>query len=419
MQSPFTSPGVRRQLAAVLAFGVLAGVFASGASAHVGELRTTVLAGPYRLVVRAIPVRAGAGAVLTFRGSLSERRTGAPIVGARVRVSARAPSGAASRRYSAAGVAGSYYLLIPIASPDSWRGLRFTIDVDGPLGRAAGLYVPPDLFRQWPLAPVLLVLAGVAAAFFVQGFVRLRRRRRDHAPWSRVALFGLGLSALVVPLVSPLDVVGDRFLLSAHMLQHVVIGDVGPALLVLSVRGPLLFFLLPLPLMRQVGGAAPLRHAAAWLTRPKVALTAWGIAYGAWHIPAVYDYAAQHQVVHDLEHASFVFVGLLVWTVLIDPARRGKLSRGRRLGVAALLFWMGTVISDVLIFSFHPLYPAYARQVERVFSLAPVRDQQFAGLVMTIDQVVTLGLFAVVLLWPALRERQRDNALPAAREQHA
>ena len=66
---------------------------------------------------------------------------------------------------------------------------------------------------------------------------------------------------------------------------------------------------------------------------------------------------------------------------------------------------MGTVISDVLIFSFTPLYPAYAQQAERVFALTPVRDQQLAGLVMTIDQLLTLGTCAAVLLWPALRRR--------------
>jgi cytochrome c oxidase assembly factor CtaG len=181
----------------------------------------------------------------------------------------------------------------------------------------------------------------------------------------------------------------------------------------------LLFFLLPRPLMRLVGHASHLRHAVDWLVRPKVALTSWGLAYGGWHIPAAYDYAARHQAIHDLEHASFVTAGLLVWGVLIDPARRRKLSRGRRLGVAALLFWMGTAISDVLIFSFHPLYPAYANQAERVFSLSPVRDQQFAGLVMTIDQLLTLGTCAAVLLWPALRERRRTQPVVAAEGQLA
>src|SRR5262249_61503211 len=99
---------------------------------------------------------------------------------------------------------------------------------------------------DWPAAPAVLVAAAVAAALFAQAFIRLRRRgRSDHAPWTRALLFAAGLALAILPLVSPLDAAGDQYLLSAHMLQHVLIGDAAPLLLVLAVRGPLVFFLLP------------------------------------------------------------------------------------------------------------------------------------------------------------------------------
>src|SRR5262249_9765623 len=105
---------------------------------------------------------------------------------------------------------------------------------------------PPGLFSPRLLAPVPIALAAVAAACFAHGFLRLRRRGRyDHAPWTRVALFAAGLALLLLPLVSPLDLLGDRYLLSAHMLQHVLIGDAGPALILLAIRGPLLLFVIP------------------------------------------------------------------------------------------------------------------------------------------------------------------------------
>ena len=276
----------------------------------------------------------------------------------------------------------------------------------------------PGLSSTWQLAPLVVGPAAVAAVCFFQGFVRLRRRgRADHASWVRAALFMLGLAAAVIPLVSPLDELGDRFLLSAHMLQHVLIGDAAPALLLVSLRGPLLFFAVPEPLLRAVGHAAWLRRGAAWLVRPRVALVAWAAAYGGWHIPAAYDYAARHQAVHDLEHASFVAAGLLVWSLLVDPAQHGRLSRGKRLGVLAALFAMGTVISDILIFTLHPLYPAYAEQAHRVFGLSPLRDQQLAGLVMTAEQFLALGTCAAILLLPELRRRRRGR--PAVARQPA
>ena len=407
-----------RFCALLLVVGSFAASGAPVASAHSGELSTVVGAGPYRLVVRALPVAAGTRAALAFRSSISDRRTRAVVDSASVSILVTGPSGAVRGPYRTAAAAGTSYLLVPIADPSRWRQLRFRIIVAGPLGVASGWYVPPSLFGQWLFEPWVLLAAAVAAAFFVQGFVRLRRRgRRDHASWGRLALFSAGLGVLVLPLVSPLDLVGDHFLLSAHMLQHVLIGDVAPALLLLAVRGPLLFFTLPAALMRALGRSPVVRRAAGWVLTPKVALIVWAVAYGGWHIPVVYDWAARNQAVHDVEHASFVVAGLLVWCLLIDPARRGRLSRGQRLRFAAIVFAMGTVISDTLIFSLRPLYPAYAGQVERVFSLTPLRDQQLAGLIMSVDQILTLGTCSAFLLWPLLRERRAATARLAAMEQ--
>jgi cytochrome c oxidase assembly factor CtaG len=273
---------------------------------------------------------------------------------------------------------------------------------------------PPGLFSPWLLEPVPVALAAVAAACFARGFLRLRRRgRADHAPWTRVALFVAGLALLLLPVVSPLDLLGDRFLLSAHMLQHVLIGDAGPALILLAVRGPLLLFAIPAGVLAAFGRSERLRRAGRWVARPRVAIAFWVLVFAGWHVPAAYDYAAAHQAVHDLEHASFVAAGFLLWWVLIDPARTGRVSRGRRLGTAAAVLAAGTAIADTLIFSLTPLYPAYANQPHRVFGLSPLHDQQFAGLVMTVEQMLALGLLAAVLLVPELRRIGAGARQPA------
>src|SRR5258708_40258079 len=109
------------------------------------------------------------------------------------------------------------------------------------------------LASAWDPAPLVLGAAALTLARFSQAFLRLRRRgRRDHAGWDRPVLFVAGLAFATLPLVSPLDAAGDKFLISAHMLQHVLIGDAAPALLLVAVRGPLLAFVLPAPLGRLV-----------------------------------------------------------------------------------------------------------------------------------------------------------------------
>jgi Cytochrome c oxidase caa3 assembly factor (Caa3_CtaG) len=83
----------------------------------------------------------------------------------------------------------------------------------------------------WNFDPAALTLLSLAATFFVRAFWCLRARgRRDHAPWGRVILFALALTSVAAALLSPLDAIADDYLISAHMLQHLLLGDVAPAL---------------------------------------------------------------------------------------------------------------------------------------------------------------------------------------------
>jgi cytochrome c oxidase assembly factor CtaG len=256
-----------------------------------------------------------------------------------------------------------------------------------------------SIASAWEAPPAVLAGAVLALVLFAQAFVRLRRRRRtDHAGWGRAALFAVGVVAGTLALVSPLDYVGEEYLLSAHMLQHVVIGDLAVALVIVAIRGPLTFFLVPQAALVRLARLGWLRAFLRFLLVPWVALGLWAGTIAAWHVPAAYDYTLTHQVVHDLEHVTFVVVGALVWIQLVDPARRGELSRAGRIGLAVVLFAAGQVLADVLIFSLRPLYGAYAAQPERLLGLSPLEDQRIAGLVMMGEQLLTLGTFVGLLL---------------------
>jgi cytochrome c oxidase assembly factor CtaG len=263
------------------------------------------------------------------------------------------------------------------------------------------------LSSAWEAAPLPIAGGLVALALFAQAFARLRRRgRTDHAGWGRAALYVGGVAVITLALVSPLDAVGDEYLLFAHMGQHLLIGDVGPALVLLAVRGPLTFFLLPPSVLRALAPIRPLRSFLGLLLRPKVAFCLWVATMAAWHVPVCYDYALAHPRVHDLEHLSFLVAGFLAWAQLIDPARRGALSvpSGRVL-YAACLFAAGHVVVHPILFGGGALYKPYVRQDERLLGLSPLADQHWAGIVMTVDQVLTLGTLCLVLLWPHMRKR--------------
>lgn len=262
------------------------------------------------------------------------------------------------------------------------------------------------LSASWQAPPAVLIGAVVAAALFAQAFVRLRRRRADHAPWTRAALFAAGLVLLVLPLVSPLDEAGDERLLSAHMLQHVLIGDAAAALLVVAVRGPLVFFLLPPSLLRPLAAFRPLRAVLSVLLIPLVTLGLWGAAILVWHVPSVYDYAAGHPLVHDLEHLTFVVTGLLAWTQLVDPARHERLRRPQRILFALAMLVLAQPVVDLLLFSSEPRYQRYANPAHELFGISPLTDQRLAGAVMMVEQLLTLGICVALLLRPYLVGRR-------------
>ena len=122
----------------------------------------------------------------------------------------------------------------------------------------------------------------------------------------------VAVTLVFLALDSPLDTIADDYLLSAHMLEHVVVGDLATAVGLLALRGPLIFFFLPKPVLSRIARFHPLRVVLHWLTGPWVALGLSSASTWFWHVPRIYDYAATHPNVHNLEHLSFVLTGVLV-----------------------------------------------------------------------------------------------------------
>ncbi len=260
----------------------------------------------------------------------------------------------------------------------------------------------PVASSGWQLPPLALALAAAALVLFGRAFLRLRRRGRpDRAPWWKAVALAAAVGAGLLALASPLDALAERKLVSAHMLQHVVIADLVPALALVALRGPLLALTLPRALARALARVAPLREGMATLARPGPAFAAWGGAIGAWHLPVAYEAALSHALLHQLQHVTLLLGGLLVWWQLIDPARRGALSPLARLGYAVALLAAGGALVNVLVFS-GPLYPSYAELPSRPLGLTAARDQELAGLVMLVEQWLTVGTYVAVTVsaWP-------------------
>jgi cytochrome c oxidase assembly factor CtaG len=248
----------------------------------------------------------------------------------------------------------------------------------------------------WTLEPLQLVPVALFGAAYGLRARTLARRGRPVATW-RIASFGGGLVAVVLALVSPLDTIGETRLFSAHMAQHLLLGDVAPLLAVIGLSGPLLRPLLaPRPVQR-----------LRLLTHPLVALPLWAVDLWLWHLPRLYDAALAHDALHALEHACFFTGGALLWTALLGllPGPRW-FGAGARVGALGFVWAAGGALANVFLWSDRAYYPTYAH-APRAWGLSPVADQRLGGGIMLAEMsVVVLSVFVWLgLQW--LRESDR------------
>ena len=251
------------------------------------------------------------------------------------------------------------------------------------------------------LPPVLA--AVVYLTLYVRRLRTLRRERRPVASW-RVTSFITGVVLLVLVQLGPVDRLADEVLV-VHMVQHIIIGDFCSFLIVLGLTGPVLAPLLQIRVTR------PLRT----LANPVVALLIWAVDLYAWHLPLFYQLAVRHDLVHALEHACLLWFGTLLWLGLIGPLPKPQWYLGwGRLGYVVAVRFIGAVLGNILIWTQTVIYPVY-KASDAARGLNPVSDQNVAGAVMMIEQIIlTILLLGWLFYRFAVQDEERQALLDLA-----
>jgi len=260
---------------------------------------------------------------------------------------------------------------------------------------------------SWSLDPVA-ILALLGAAFVYARMYRRAASRSAAVGAGHWVPYAGGLIVLAIALLSPLDAIGDRWLLSAHMAQHVLLSDIAPALLVLGLRSPVLPLGLARPTLRAVAPGGRFGRTLAILTSPWVAIPLWVVATWVWAIPAVFDFAAQHAVVHAFEHATLFYTGLAMWWLIVDPLPRVRpRPDGQRLALLGFTRIASAAVCLPLTWITATQYPLYA-SAPRAFGISAIADQQLAGAGMCFVEFLVFGIaFAAVFLSMLGRDESR------------
>jgi putative membrane protein len=259
------------------------------------------------------------------------------------------------------------------------------------------------------LDPAGLVVVALLAGLHLRATRTLARRGHRVPRWQMAAWYA-GVALVAFGLFGPLDPLGEDLLL-AHMGQHLLVADLAAPLLLVGARSPVMFFMLPRRLLVALARQPGLRRLSRFLRRPLVALPIYVAVLYAWHLPFAFEAALESEVVHGLQHQSFVAIGLLVWWPVLEPNRprlRGELWKaGYVLGSRVATMFVGMA----LLILRDPAYEPY----EGAHGLSAVADQQLAGgLMMVVDVLIMLAAVAF-FFWRAGVDHDRAQARDVAR----
>jgi putative membrane protein len=253
----------------------------------------------------------------------------------------------------------------------------------------------------WTFEPSVLLGVSALGAVYLRGWTLARRPGEPHPPgYGRLTLFCSGLLSVLVALVSPVDVLGEQ-LMVIHMVQHILLLDVAPILMILGLTKGILR-----PITRRVHA---LERRVGYLAYPAFAIIAYAGLMWLWHIPHMYDVALRHDTVHALEHLCFGLAGGLYWWHLLSPIR----SRFRLGGLGPVIYMAVTkllvgVLGIFLAFAPHAIFPYYEHH-QHYWHLSAREDQSLAGVAMALEQSIVMGIALVYLFVRMLDETEREQ----------
>jgi cytochrome c oxidase assembly factor CtaG len=275
----------------------------------------------------------------------------------------------------------------------------------------------PD--ASWSFAPGVVIALVLYTAIYVWRWRESRTPSEPHPPsgW-RLFSFLAGIAVLVAALCSPIDILGEQ-IFAMHMVQHVLLLDVAPILIILGFTKVLLR-----PATRRIHA---IEKRAGFLAAPLFAVFFYTAAMWLWHVPALYDAAAEHSGIHVVEHLTFSVAGFLYWWHLLSPVA----TRLRREGMTPINYMLSTKVTVgflgiLLTFAPTAIFSYYENQ-PRYWGLSPESDQALAGAIMAIEQAVVMGIAIAFLFVRMLNESEkaelraerladRETAKAAARE---
>lgn len=255
--------------------------------------------------------------------------------------------------------------------------------------------------------PVIALLLLLAGGLYVRALRIVRRRGLSVSAWQQTAWW-IGMGLLTIALLGPPDAYDDR-LLSAHMAQHLLLGEMAAPFLLLGIRTPLLLFLLPRDALVLLARRRTLRRVLAVVRRPLVALPLYVTSVYTWHLGLLFEGAVNHPLLHALQHQAFIVSNAILWWPVIEPAKRRMGGQLWKIGYIFAARMSTMFLGMMFVFARGILYGGVYGPGARE-GIGAYADQRSAGgMMMTLD-IVIMGIAVCWFFWLASREHDASGA---------
>jgi putative membrane protein len=252
------------------------------------------------------------------------------------------------------------------------------------------LWIPGVMVATLVLAVSYLTLTGSFRYLFEQS-----------EPVSHIqkTYFLTGLIIFYLALGSPLHLLGDRFLFSAHMLAQSLMYMIVPPLILLGI---------PQWVWHALLKNHPIKKVFVVLTNPILTILSFNVLFSIYHLPSVFDYVTSSDILHNLYHGLLLLSAFQMWWTIISPLPDlNSLSELRRIGfliMNTLLLYPACVL---IIFADTPMYSTFAGAPQILEILPPLHDQQLGGVLMKLIQEF---VFIAALVFLFRKWFQKENA---------
>lgn len=253
------------------------------------------------------------------------------------------------------------------------------------------------------VAGLELIPLTAAVVFYWHRAMTLSWAGRPVPLWRQIC-FGTGLFLAAFVLFSPWGYLAEELVI-AHMIEHLVIGDIASLFLVLGLTRSILQPILAIPFFGRL----------QILANPFVAFPLWAINLFVWHIPAMYDTAYGGAALHGVEHAMFLGFGALMWMPVFGPLPTPSFfGPGWKIVYTVVVRFTAALLGNILMWTNVTLYNNYT-EGHLKWGISAIQDQSIAGVIMMVEGTfLILGVLAYSFFESAKQSMKKQELLDLA-----